>query len=351
MKTIKEVYQVSKVTPCQANVQLVNIHTKVDCLKHPKIDAHVHLGGRYRSEQYWKKYNLSDVISKLRDLGMVHIIDLELFTKRHWDFALERTAPFRDFISLCAPLDFDYINDEKFESIVYDEMHYYHDNGACGFKVWKNLGLSVKKDDGTLYSLNDTKLKFIWKEAAALRMPIIIHVGDPPAFWEPVNIKNERYFELKSNPKWSYYNSNIKYDDLLKQLELLLQENPETRFIVAHMCSAPHDLIYVSNMLNAFDNLYVDMAAVLSELGRQPRHFKKFAYTYSDRILFGTDYFAGDMFPHVPYFRFMETSDEYFPYTPDGTYTQGQWNIYGCELKENVLRKIYYENAKRIFNI
>ena len=93
------------------------------------------------------------------------------------------------------------------------------------------------------------------------------------------------------------------------------------------------------------------MAAVLSELGRQPRSFEKFANTYSDRILFGTDYFAGDELPHLPYFRFMETADEYFPYTPDGTYTQGAWNIYGCKLKENVLRKIYYENAKLIFNI
>lgn len=331
--------------------KLNNGQTAINSTKFPVIDAHIHLGGRYRTEQYWEKYDLSDVISKLRNLGICHVVNLELFTRRHWDFAYERTEPYRDFVSLCAPINFDHINDNDFEEIVRNEMRYYHSKGACGFKVWKNLGLSIRKKNGKLYSLNEQCLKFIWEEAAALNLPIVIHVADPPSFWEPVNANNQRYAELSSNPKWSYCDLEVKYDDLLEQLEKMLQDNPKTTFVVAHMCSAAHNLDYVSKMLSTYNNLYVDIAAVLSEIGSQPRRFKRLAIDYSDRIIFGTDYFAGDEFPHAPYYRFLETDDEDFPYTPDGRYTQGAWNISGCKLSEAVLRKIYYENAQRIFNI
>lgn len=331
--------------------KLNNEQTAINSTEFSVIDAHIHLGGRYRTEQYWEKYDLGDVISELRNLGICHVVNLELFTRRHWDFAYERTEPYRDFVSLCAPINFDRINDNNFEEIVRNEMRYYHSKGACGFKVWKNLGLSIRKKNGKLYSLNEQCLKFIWEEAASLNLPIVIHVADPPSFWEPVNANNQRYAELSSNPKWSYCDLEVKYDDLLEQLEIMLQDNPKTTFVVAHMCAAAHNLDFVSKMLSTYDNLYVDIAAVLSEIGSQPSRFERLAIDYSDRIIFGTDYFAGDEFPHAPYYRFLETDDEDFPYTPDGRYTQGAWNISGCKLSEAVLRKIYYENAQRIFNI
>jgi len=336
---------------CNSKSKLNSEQTVINFTKYPVIDAHIHLGGRYRLEQYWEKYDLGNVVSELRKLGICHVVNLELFTKRHWDFAWERTEQYRDFISLCAPINFDYINDDNFEEIVRNEMRYYYAKGACGFKVWKNLGLSIRKKNGELYSLNEQRLKFIWEEAAVLNLPIVIHVADPPSFWRPVNKQNQRYVELLANPKWSHCDLEVKYDNLLNQLEELLRDNLETTFVVAHMCAAAHDLSYVSRMLNTYNNLYVDIAAVLSEIGRQPSRFKRFASDYSNRIIFGTDYFAGDKLPHIPYYRFLETDDKDFSYTPDGTYTQGMWNISGCELSEDVLKKIYFENARRIFNI
>lgn len=332
-------------------IKLNNGQKTVISTEFPVIDAHIHLGGRYRSEQYWEKYDLKKVISDLRDLGICHIVNLELFTRRHWDFAWERTEIYRDFVSLCAPVNFDHINEDDFEEAVRKEMRYYHSKGACGFKVWKNLGLSIRKKNGKLYSLNDQRLKFIWEESATLNLPIVIHVADPPSFWEPINEENPRYAELASNPKWSYCGLEVKYGDLLGQLEKLLQDNPQTTFVVAHMCAAAHNLDFVAKMLSTYSNLYVDISAVLSEIGIQPQKFERLAIEYSDRIMFGTDYFAGDNYPHIPYYRFLETDDKDFPYTSDGTYTQGTWNISGCKLNETVLRKIYFENARRIFNI
>lgn len=326
-------------------------HTIIEHAKFAIVDAHIHLGGRYRFEQYWKKYDLADVISGLRNLGVCHVVNLELFTKKHWDFAWNRTAPYREFVSMCAPINFERINDDDFESITLDEMNYYSNKGACGFKVWKSLGLYIRKSNGELYSPNDPRLSFIWKEAAHLGLPIVIHIGDPPSFWEPVDACNERYVELAANPKWSYCGLEIKYVELLQEMEMLLRNNPQTIFVAAHLCSAAHDLDYVSKLLDAYENLYVDVAAVLSEIGRRPARFKIFASEYCDRILFGTDYFAGDILPHIPFFRFLETAEEDFPYMTDGSYSQGLWNISGCKLPENVLEKIYSENARRVFGI
>lgn len=324
---------------------------KTGLAKYPVIDAHIHFGGRYRSEQYWEKYDLDDVIEQLRNLRVSHVVNLELFTKKHWDFAWERTEQYRDFVSICAPINFDSINEDNFEEIVRNEMRYYHAKGACGFKVWKNLGLSIRKKDDILYSLNDDKLSFIWNEVGLLGLPIVIHVGDPPSFWDPVNEQNPRYIELKANPKWSYCDLDVKYEDLLEQLETLLRDNPDTTFVVAHMCASAHDLDYVSKMLSIYHNLYVDIAAVLSEIGLQPEKFKNIANKYSDRIIFGTDYFAGDIPSHLQYYRFLETCDEDFSYTSDKICTQGNWNITGCKLSEDVLKKIYFTNAQKVFKI
>jgi len=331
--------------------QLVVERTNIVRSKYSVIDSHIHLCGRYRYEKFWNKYEIDDVVNKLKTVGINHVIDLELYSKKHWDFVMEQTEKYRDFVSVCAPICFDTFGDD-FENTVLDEMIYYYKNGACGFKVWKNLGFSIRKVDGSLLKLTDCALKFIWEKAAKLKMPIVIHIGDPPAFFEPIDLTNERYFEMKQNERWNYANqSEVSYGDFLIQMQELLGTNPDTTFVIAHMASAAQNLDFVEKILIKYGNLYVDTAAVLSEIGRQPKRFRKLATKFQNRILFGTDYFAGDQLPYIPYFRFFETEDEYFSYTANGDFSQGLWNIYGCELDSVTLRLIYSENAKKVFGI
>jgi predicted TIM-barrel fold metal-dependent hydrolase len=88
----------------------------------------------------------------------------------------------------------------------------------------------------------------------------------------------------------------------------------------------------------------------MAELGRQPYTARRFFSQYADRILFGLD--AGpDLATYRHYYRFLETDDEYFSYNPTGQPTQGRWHIYGLFLPDEVLRKIYYENAARLLNL
>ena len=135
----------------------------------------------------------------------------------------------------------------------------------------------------------------------------------------------------------------------MEQMEQLLQRRPGNQFLIAHFCSWPSNLDFVEQLLARYANLYTDCAATLSELGRQPRRFRRFMEKFPDRVLFGTDNFCATNPPHLPYFRFFETEDEYFPY--GDTLEHGRWRIYGCALPDWILRKLYYENATRFFRL
>jgi len=119
------------------------------------------------------------------------------------------------------------------------------------------------------------------------------------------------------------------------------------------------DLSYVSECLDSHTNMYVDIAARIGELGRQPRASRKFFDRYQDRILFGTDASGGTSTPQQTYsdalyeiyFRFLETEDEYFDYSPAAVPPQGRWRIYGLGLPEQILRKVYSENAARLIGV
>ena len=51
------------------------------------------------------------------------------------------------------------------------------------------------------------------------------------------------------------------------------------------------------------------------------------------------------------YYRFLETEDEYFDYAPAPVPPQGRWRIYGLGLPDQILRKVYNENATRLLNL
>ena len=132
----------------------------------------------------------------------------------------------------------------------------------------------------------------------------------------------------------------------------MVENHPQTTFIIAHFGSYAENLKHVALRLDRYDNMYVDMAARVAELGRVPYSSKAFFETYSERIVFGTDCCPLDLGQHSIYYRFLESMDEYFPYQPNGELPgQGRWRIYGIGLSDEILRKVYYQNACRIMNM
>ena len=238
-----------------------------------------------------------------------------------------------------------------------------HRNGARGLKILKTLGLYLRENitSGKLVKIDDPRFDLMWDACGQLNMPVAIHVSDPIAFFTPTDRFNERYEELSNHPDWSFYGHDFPSNaELLEARNRVIQRHPKTQFLVLHVGNFSENLANVSENLDRFPNMTVDIAARIGELGRQPRTSRRFFDKYQDRILFGTDATPhGDEFPqqvfndklYEIYFRFLETDDEYFDYAPAEVPPQGRWRIYGIDLPEGILHKVYSQNAARLLRI
>jgi len=222
------------------------------------------------------------------------------------------------------------------------------ERGASGLKVFKMLGLWYRNPDGSLIAIDDERWDPIWEACGKLDLPVLIHSADPVAFFQPVDRFNERWEELRRHPDWSFVGEEFpSHDELLAARNRVIERHPQTTFIGAHVANYPENLAMVGKWLDKYPNLYVDITARIAELGRQPFTARSFFLEYQDRILFGTDgpREPGRLHPH---WRMLETRDEYFSYAEDQYPPQGLWNIYGLGLPDEVLRKVYSENAARL---
>jgi predicted TIM-barrel fold metal-dependent hydrolase len=220
--------------------------------------------------------------------------------------------------------------------------------GARGLKITKELGLLVRYKSGKLLTVDDPRLDPIWAECGRLGIPVAIHVTDPEAFFHPLDATNERFEELIDNPDWSFYGPQFpSKESIIEARDRMFAKHPNTTFISLHVGNWPEDLEYVSDLLNRHPNVVVEIGARVAELGRQPRRARRFFLEYQDRILFGTDFSVSEEM-YRNHFRWLETADEYFDYwsAPE----QGRWKIYGIDLPDEVLEKVYHRNAEKILS-
>jgi uncharacterized protein len=218
--------------------------------------------------------------------------------------------------------------------------------GAKGLKIFKSLGFSVKESGGKLVPVDDARLDPIWAKCGELNIPVLIHTGDPASFWNPMDKYNERWLELKihGRRKRDAGKGDFSFEELIKQQHNVFRKHKNTKFINAHMGWYPNDLQKLDSLLTALPNIYVEIGAVISELGRQPRAAKKFFDKNQDRILFGKDSYVPE--EYGTYFRVLESEDEYFPYHKK---YHAFWKMYGLGLNDDVLKKVYYKNALKLF--
>jgi uncharacterized protein len=217
-------------------------------------------------------------------------------------------------------------------------------HGAKGLKIYKSLGFSVK-GNGKLIPVDDARIDPIWAKCGELGIPVIIHTADPAPFWQPVDSYNERWLELKTHKERKRETSkgDFSWEQLIEQQHNIFRKHPKTTFINAHMGWYPNNLAKLDSLMDVFPNMYVEIGAVIAELGRQPRAAKKFFEKRQDKVLFGKDSYVPD--EYETYFRVLETEDEYFPYHKK---YHAFWKMYGIGLSDSILKKVYYKNALRI---
>jgi len=222
------------------------------------------------------------------------------------------------------------------------------EKGVSGLKVFKRFGLGYRNADGSLIEVDDRRFDPIWKACGELGIPVIIHTADPAAFFDPIGPENERWEELSRHPDWSFHGPQFpSRQSLLAARNRVIARHPKTQFIGAHVANNAEDLAQVSQWLNDYPNLWFEPASRIAELGRQPFTARDFLIEHQDRVLFGTD----GPFPETRvriYWRFFETRDEAFDYSEKVPPPQGLWQIYGVDLPDSVLQKLYHQNAARL---
>jgi predicted TIM-barrel fold metal-dependent hydrolase len=327
--------------------------TKILNPRFPVIDAHNHLGEEFGGG--WVNRPVDELIEVLDQASVDVLVDMdggwgEEILERHLDH-FKAAAPDR-FLHF-GGVDWSKWSEhgDRFGDWAAKRLRDQVRRGARGLKIWKVLGLSVRDQEDRLVSVDDRRLDPIWETAAELDIPVLIHVADPTAFFDPLDQYNERWEELNRHPDWHFPPSLFPtFQEIIHQFSNLVSRHPHTIFIGAHVGCYSENLRWVGDLINSTSNLFIDIGARISELGRQPYSARRFLIEHADRILFGTD-LAPDVEMYRLHFRFLETDDEYFDYSHDEIPPQGRWRIYGVSLSDGVLEKIYSANAKRVLGM
>jgi predicted TIM-barrel fold metal-dependent hydrolase len=318
---------------------LVTKEHKLDRAKFPFIDIHSH---------HWNPSaeHVDKVVKEMDTINLRVIINLSGGTGD----ALKKTVDvmkgrYPDRFVVFANLSFDDINEPGYGQRAAARLEQdVRKNGAQGLKIFKNYGMDLKYANGQRVHADDPNFDPVWDKCAELNIPVLIHIAEPSAFFDPWDYNNERWLELKEFPQRARPPSRYPpFETLMTERNHLFARHPKTNFIAAHLAFHGNDLDRLGKLLDSLPNMYVDIAAVLAELGRQPYSAHDFLTKYQDRVLMGKDIYEVNEYKW--YFRALETRDEYFEYYRD---RHAFWRIYGFGLDDDVLKKIYYKNALKL---
>lgn len=333
-------------TPKSTLVVEQNVPTKA---KFPFIDIHNHQFGMDNKEK------LDEIVTDMDSLNMKVMINL---SGRGWTRDKDKsTATLVSYVQAVADyqpgrivvftnIDFNGISDEGWTKgavkMLEDDVKL---RGAQGLKIYKSLGFNVLNEDGSVVAVDDERIDPVWEMAGKLGIPVLIHTAEPASFWNPMDKFNERWLELKTHPRRARDTSKGDYSfkELIEQQHNVFAKHPNTTFINAHMGWYANDLQKLDSLMIALPNTYVEVGAVIAELGRQPRASNRFFTKWQDRVLFGKDSWKPK--EYETYFRVLETEDEYFKYHKK---YHAFWPMYGIGLSDEVLKKLYYKNALKL---
>lgn len=275
----------------------------------------------------------------------------------------DRFAPGR--FALYMNLDYTGWDEPDFSARAVQQVEEGHRLGAAGLKEFKQLGLYLKDRSGKLLRVDDPKLDPVWKRCGELGMPISIHVADPKAFWQPYEPSNERWKELQGHKHW-WFGDPQKFPgwrELLEAFIRVVERHPETTFVGVHFANNAEEIETVERWLDRYPNLMADLAARIPEIGRHDAEaVRRLFIKHQDRILFGTDFQVYDDLTlgsgdgshptdadakvfFDKHWQWFETRDRKFAHM---TPIQGDWTIDAIGLPASVLRKIYFDNARKL---
>jgi predicted TIM-barrel fold metal-dependent hydrolase len=309
--------------------------------KFPAIDYHGHPGQLLNSAE-----GLATLIKSLDALNVRVMVAANNASGEPLQRALDlvKNSPYKDRIRILTGFNFQNVG-PGWAATAVQRLEADVKAGAVGVgEIMKGFGITTRKADGTRLKIDDPDLDPIWEACARLNIAVFIHTADPQEFWQPIDFKNERWLELATHTDRRYQDERFpRFEELMAERDRLFKKHPKTKFVAAHMGWHANDLGRLGKMFDEMPNLYGELGAVLYDLGRQPRAARDFLIKYQDRVLFGKDAFEPEEYPY--YWRVFETKDEYFDYYRD---YHAFWKLYGLDLPDVVLKKIYFQNALKL---
>lgn len=306
--------------------------------KYPFIDVHSH---------HWNmgSQDLKELVDPMDAMNMTVMVNLSGGNGDRLQAMIRNiNQNYPDRFIVFANVNFEGIGGDEWADKAVHQLEEDVRNGARGLKIFKNLGFTVTDISGKRVPVDDPRIDPIWEKCGDLGIPVLIHSADPAPFWQPMDEHNERWLELKERPgRKRSDNDPVPWQQIIDEQHRVFRKHPNTLFINAHLGWYGNDLKKLGDLLDEMPNMYTEIGAVLAELGRQPRYARAFMIKYQDRVLFGKDSWAPK--EYLTYFRVLETADEYFDYYRK---RHAFWKIYGLDLPDGVLKKIYYKNALKI---
>jgi predicted TIM-barrel fold metal-dependent hydrolase len=312
------------------------------------IDTHVHV------------FHSDPTFTAMLDRLRVHVLDINVADNQGiygpLNAELARAKTFiqgsRSHASLCvtfSPFEF---QQKDFASQTIEKLHQEFASGAVAVKIWKNIGMELKRPDGSYVMPDDPIFEPIYQAISAENKTLVAHVAEPTSSWKALDPDNPDYEYYKENPEWHMYlhPDHPRKETILAARDHLLTENPKLRVIGAHLGSMETDVDEIGKRFDLYPNFAVDTAARMEYLMIQPRDkVRNFLIKYQDRVVYGTDL---EFLPsektadalkdwqetYARDWRFLAT-DQMLPY-------RGR-QIQGLNLPEPVLRRIFHDNAVR----
>lgn len=317
----------------------------------PKIDAHIHFNtDRIDLLELAKEYNFSLLtintevpefpsVRNQRKLALKHSQSNN--TKLYFATTISTQKVFEDHWA-----------ESAIQKIKQDVA-----NGACGVKFWKNIGMSIQRDDGSFLMLDEPKFEPIFNFLEDEQIPVLGHQGEPKNCWLPVEemtVQSDRDY-FSAHPQYHMYLHN-EYPDYWEHIEArdhILERHPSLNFVGLHLASLEWDLNEVARRLDKYPHLAVDLAERFSHLyyhaAQDLNKVKSFFENYQDRIIYGTDIIdapqqdSSDIKQELlrrwdKHWQFLSTDKKLHSKHFDQSF-------YGIHLPESILEKIYYTNA------
>ncbi len=306
--------------------------------KFPFIDVHNH-------QFTMPIQNLDKLVAEMDELNMKVMVNLSGFRGKYLEWTLDNVnKKYSNRFIIFLNIDFEELDDEGWPDNTLKLMDDAKKLGINGLKVYKNLGLTETDNEGNRIAVDDPRLDPIWAKCGELGIPVLIHTGEPNAFWKPKDKYNERWLELKQYPsRYKDPEKNPSFDEVMNEQHNVFRKHPNTKFINAHLGWYGNDLEQLGVLMDELPNMYAEIGAVIAELGRQPRTAREWLIKYQDRIMMGKDTYKKE--EYYTYFRVLETNDEYFDYYRK---RHAHWKMYGLNLPDSVLKKIYFQNALKV---